>query len=137
MRRFAFASSAFLAMTLAPSSVQAHEACEFASMHSFGAALRNADFEWGASWHQSEYRASLRVEPRWQARVERRWQRWQRWQAWSADRRWAEVQPVTASVVEADLSTVSVPEPATWLMMLTGFMGLGFLAYRRREETRS
>ena len=29
----------------------------------------------------------------------------------------------------------SVPEPATWAMMILGFMGVGFMAYRR--QTRS
>ncbi|MCK1642995.1 PEPxxWA-CTERM sorting domain-containing protein [Bradyrhizobium sp. 157] len=28
--------------------------------------------------------------------------------------------------------TANVPEPATWAMMIMGFMGIGFLAYRRR-----
>ena len=28
---------------------------------------------------------------------------------------------------------VSVPEPATWAMMLIGFAGIGFVAYRRRR----
>jgi hypothetical protein len=28
--------------------------------------------------------------------------------------------------------SVAVPEPATWAMMIMGFMGIGFLAYRRR-----
>jgi hypothetical protein len=32
--------------------------------------------------------------------------------------------------------TTSVPEPATWAMMLLGFAGLGFLAHRRRHETK-
>jgi hypothetical protein len=27
----------------------------------------------------------------------------------------------------------AVPEPSTWAMMLLGFIGLGFLAYRRRS----
>lgn len=30
----------------------------------------------------------------------------------------------------------SVPEPSTWAMMLIGFAGVGFLAYRRRNQTR-
>ena len=28
----------------------------------------------------------------------------------------------------------SVPEPATWAMMLLGFAGLGYMAYRKRER---
>jgi len=28
----------------------------------------------------------------------------------------------------------SVPEPSTWAMMVLGFMGLGFLAYRRKDK---
>lgn len=28
--------------------------------------------------------------------------------------------------------TASVPEPSTWAMMILGFCGLGFMAYRRR-----
>ncbi len=27
----------------------------------------------------------------------------------------------------------AVPEPSTWAMMITGFLGLGFMAYRRRK----
>jgi hypothetical protein len=41
-----------------------------------------------------------------------------------------------------DLSTVltptqqsAVPEPATWAMMILGFFGVGFMAYRRRNQT--
>jgi hypothetical protein len=34
----------------------------------------------------------------------------------------------TATVVE------SVPEPSTWAMMILGFVGLGFLAHRRRNQ---
>ena len=35
-----------------------------------------------------------------------------------------------------DIATVAVavPEPATWLMMLLGFFGIGFLAMRKRRE---
>jgi hypothetical protein len=33
------------------------------------------------------------------------------------------------------ISTVSaVPEPSTWTMMILGFAGLGFLAYRRNDQ---
>lgn len=32
-----------------------------------------------------------------------------------------------------DITTVAaVPEPATWAMMMLGFLGVGFIAYRRR-----
>jgi hypothetical protein len=31
-------------------------------------------------------------------------------------------------------STSSVPEPATWAMMLLGFAGIGFMAYRRTNK---
>lgn len=30
--------------------------------------------------------------------------------------------------------TAAVPEPSTWAMMVLGFCGLGFMAYRRRER---
>jgi hypothetical protein len=35
-------------------------------------------------------------------------------------------------VLEATIS--SVPEPSTWAMMILGFMGVGFLAYRRKNQ---
>lgn len=31
-----------------------------------------------------------------------------------------------------NVSVAAVPEPATWAMMLLGFLGIGFLGYRRR-----
>ena len=30
--------------------------------------------------------------------------------------------------------TAAVPEPATWAMLLLGFMGVGFMAYRRKQN---
>ena len=40
-----------------------------------------------------------------------------------------------ASVLSVDASLVSgVPEPGTWAMMLLGFGGLGFLAYRKTRK---
>jgi PEP-CTERM motif len=30
--------------------------------------------------------------------------------------------------------TAAVPEPSTWAMMILGFFGLGFMAYRRKSE---
>ncbi|MDE2379059.1 PEPxxWA-CTERM sorting domain-containing protein [Bradyrhizobium sp.] len=38
-------------------------------------------------------------------------------------------QPIVATVS-------AVPEPSTWAMMILGFCGLGFLAYRRRDRLR-
>jgi hypothetical protein len=31
--------------------------------------------------------------------------------------------------------TAAVPEPSTWAMMILGFLGLGFVAYRRKNQT--
>jgi hypothetical protein len=31
----------------------------------------------------------------------------------------------------------AVPEPSTWAMMILGFAGLGFMAYRRRPQSGS
>jgi PEP-CTERM motif len=40
----------------------------------------------------------------------------------------------TNSFGTADFSlTAAVPEPSTWAMMLLGFCGLGFMAYRRKS----
>jgi hypothetical protein len=33
-----------------------------------------------------------------------------------------------------DVSVTAVPEPATWTMMIVGFAGVGFLAYRRKSK---
>jgi hypothetical protein len=33
------------------------------------------------------------------------------------------------------LSVSAVPEPSTWAMMILGFFGVGFMAYRRRNQT--
>jgi hypothetical protein len=32
-------------------------------------------------------------------------------------------------------SVSAVPEPSTWAMMILGFFGVGFMAYRRRNQT--
>jgi hypothetical protein len=32
------------------------------------------------------------------------------------------------------LQTSAVPEPSTWAMMILGFMGVGFMAYRRKSQ---
>ena len=38
--------------------------------------------------------------------------------------------------ITATVSTVAgaVPEPATWAMMIIGFFGVGFMAYRRKQN---
>ena len=45
---------------------------------------------------------------------------------------------VTATGAGTVLSTISmsaaVPEPSTWAMMILGFIGVGFMAYRRRDK---
>jgi PEP-CTERM motif-containing protein len=37
--------------------------------------------------------------------------------------------------VSVEFLTAAVPEPSTWAMMLLGFAGVGFMAYRRRNQT--
>jgi hypothetical protein len=32
------------------------------------------------------------------------------------------------------ISTPAVPEPSTWAMMILGFVGVGFMAYRRKDK---
>jgi PEP-CTERM motif-containing protein/hapalindole biogenesis HpiC1 cyclase-like protein len=36
-----------------------------------------------------------------------------------------------------DVSVTAVPEPATWAMMILGFAGIGFMAYRRKHKPAS
>jgi hypothetical protein len=36
--------------------------------------------------------------------------------------------------VGANTITTAVPEPATWAMMILGFFGVGFMAYRRKNQ---
>jgi len=33
-----------------------------------------------------------------------------------------------------NVSVAPVPEPATWAMMILGFLGIGFTAYRRKSR---
>ncbi len=43
--------------------------------------------------------------------------------------------PLDAGVVFGDVSvTAAVPEPSTWAMMILGFAGVGFMAYRRSRK---
>jgi hypothetical protein len=38
------------------------------------------------------------------------------------------------SVLNLNNFVYAVPEPSTWAMMLLGFLGLGFMAYRRKAS---
>lgn len=41
----------------------------------------------------------------------------------------------TMVVAEVNMITISaIPEPSSWAMMLVGFAGIGFMAYRRRHQ---
>ena len=39
-----------------------------------------------------------------------------------------------ASPTFDDFAIAAVPEPSTWAMMILGFAGVGFMAYRRRSH---
>jgi hypothetical protein len=43
---------------------------------------------------------------------------------------------LTGSSFEYDLLTSAVPETSTWAMLLTGFIGLGFVGYRKAQNGR-
>lgn len=40
-----------------------------------------------------------------------------------------------AGILLDDINVSAVPEPSTWAMMVLGFMGVGFMAYRRKNKT--
>jgi hypothetical protein len=42
--------------------------------------------------------------------------------------------PPSFQQIANEVITTSVPEPATWVMMLLGFAGIGFMAYRRKSK---
>jgi hypothetical protein len=44
-------------------------------------------------------------------------------------------QPFLAGLTGTDFAaTAAVPEPSTWAMMILGFAGVGFMAYRRSRK---
>jgi hypothetical protein len=42
---------------------------------------------------------------------------------------------LTVDGVSVEETINAVPEPSTWAMMILGFLGVGFLSYRRRHQT--
>jgi hypothetical protein len=46
----------------------------------------------------------------------------------------AQTDPSEWVVDDVSVTGSTVPEPATWAMMLIGFAGLGFLGYRRNPK---
>jgi PEP-CTERM motif len=42
---------------------------------------------------------------------------------------------LSATTLTIDTITTSVPEPSTWAMMILGFAGIGFTAYRKRNRS--
>ena len=42
--------------------------------------------------------------------------------------------PDTDGFDSVNLMTAAVPEPSTWAMMILGFAGVGFMAYRRKSK---
>jgi hypothetical protein len=47
---------------------------------------------------------------------------------------WSGTDPVFGTIGGFAFLTAAVPEPSTWAMMLLGFAGLGFMAYRRKAK---
>jgi hypothetical protein len=45
---------------------------------------------------------------------------------------WAEFGQLIKITLPLTEPVSTVPEPATWAMMILGFAGIGFMAYRRR-----
>lgn len=46
----------------------------------------------------------------------------------------AAITRTTAGTTTGDVNLSAVPEPSTWAMMIIGFFGIGFLAYRRQGQ---
>ena len=50
---------------------------------------------------------------------------------------WDGIHPTAAGhlvIADAFLAVAAVPEPSTWAMMILGFAGVGFMAYRRKNK---
>ena len=42
----------------------------------------------------------------------------------------------TLASVDIQVNVGAVPEPSTWAMMILGFLGVGFMAYRNKNTLR-
>jgi PEP-CTERM motif len=38
------------------------------------------------------------------------------------------------ALVQGEVVLAAVPEPSTWAMLIIGFAGIGFMAYRRKSK---
>jgi hypothetical protein len=47
---------------------------------------------------------------------------------------WGTNDPATRDISSITVTVAAVPEPSTWAMMVLGFAGVGFLAYRRKDR---
>ena len=50
---------------------------------------------------------------------------------------WDGIHPTAAAhmaIADAFVAVATVPEPSTWAMMILGFAGIGFMAYRRKSK---
>ena len=50
---------------------------------------------------------------------------------------WTDPTPDGDGTLKVTADIGGVPEPTTWAMMVIGFFGVGFLAYRRKQNGRS
>ena len=50
---------------------------------------------------------------------------------------WDGIHPTAAAhvvIANAFVAVASAPEPSTWVMLIIGFAGIGFMAYRRSSK---
>jgi hypothetical protein len=47
---------------------------------------------------------------------------------------WSGTDPLFGSIGGDTTLTAAVPEPSTWAMMILGFVGIGFMSYRRKQN---
>ena len=51
----------------------------------------------------------------------------------NAHENWDGIHPTAAGHMPIADAVSAVPEPSTWAMMILGFAGIGFMAYRRKN----